>query len=909
VLIAYENGLIILWDLYEARAVAVRGGANLQLKNNKPANSPRMRDETSELGADDGNEKEICCACWASANGSVLAVGYTDGDILLWSIPSGSSGKDRHQDDNISSSKTVVKIQLSSCKRRIPVIVLKWCTSGKHNLEGEGQLFVYGGDEMGSPEVVTVLCLKWSQGMRSLTCTSRLDIALHGSFADMILLPCVGSILESKSAALLVLSNPGHLHAYDEVSISDFFLSSEEERFSIPPQPVPVQVPFAEPCVTKGTLVLLPKNSNTSKILSQLQRSLDSITPFNLPSGMKWPITGGIHASASFDKSLNVEIIYITGHENGSIRLWDASVPFLCLLCSIENKIQNLTLPGGSAPISSLAFCPSSEILAVGDEQGMVRLYKLSAKSADVSCQVIGEDVNQVHVLHWESGFQCVAIFAIHQSPICSFAFPNAARLCVASEGGLVSVINLCSFSILFHCKCSLEHSTKIISVIMRTVTSSNGLPSSPTYPKSELQKENDLTKELSIVFVLTDDENIITIDGDTGAFIGSKPSHPKHQSTAVSFHLIDAIGWTQDGVAHSSTQGAKHGCDTNEFQNELNVSQGDPTNETKQQSEVQELESTNTISGESLESLLLLLCSKDALRLYSASSFIQRKNRSVRKVKLEMPCCWASTFMNKDENVFGLVLLYASGLLEIRSLPNMEIIGSVSLRSLLRWNHPNLGKTISCSANCRIALVHNKEMAFLSLLENENDLRIPDCLPHLHDRDLAVATDAAHKAGIHQTRKKNQIQGFLGGVIKEIKGGVLRNASPERPLTPNIGMDLSNIFEWCPFPEPVATETDARTGCLDIDDIEIEEDSLISSPSSSSSVKSGRLLDTQRDGSKVKESDRQKLLNLKEKDVNPRMRTPDEIKAAYGHKKAGDISGIAGLAVNRLHERGQKLQ
>ncbi|XP_059072643.1 uncharacterized protein LOC131062006 isoform X1 [Cryptomeria japonica] len=936
VVIAYENGLIILWDLYKACAVAIRGGANLNLKNDNATSSIGMRDET-EVEADDSDEdKEICCACWASVDGSILAVGYTDGDILLWSMPSGTSSKDRHSDVGISSSKTVVKIQLSSSKRRIPVIVLRWCTNGKHDLEDGGQLFVYGGDEIGSPEVVTVagkrskqlliyilqrnfmmkdllllvLCLKWSQGMVSLTCTSRLDIALHGSFADMILLPSVGSALDGKYAALLVLTNPGHLHAYDEVSISEVSLSSEEDRCSIPPQSVPVQAPFAEPCITKAALVLIPKNVNTSKILSQLQRTMQITGPSNLALGGKWPVTGGIHASSSFEKSMNVEMIYITGHENGSVRVWDASVPFLCLLCSIENKTQNLTLPGGNASISSLEFCPIAEILAVGDEQGMVRLYKLSAKSADISCQVISEDVKQVHFLQWESGFQCVAVFSIHQSPICSIYFAKASRLCVASEGGLVSVINLDSFTILFHCNCLRDKSTKIISVIMKTVVASKGLPPSPTQQKSERQGENDSTKELSVVFVLTKDENVITIDGDTGAFLGSEPSHPTHQSTAVSFQLIDTIGWTQDGVTHSLSQDSKHGHFTNKFKNELEESQRDPINETKVQSELEELGNTIAKSGESLQTLLLLLCSRDALRLYSAASFIKGKSKSVRKVKLEIPCCWASTFMNKDQNLFGLVLLCESGLLEFRSLPNMEVIGSVFISSLLRWKyHPNIGRTMSSSGNGRIALVYNKEMAFLSILANENDLRIPDSLPCLYDKDLAAATDAALKAGIHQTRKKNQIQGFLGGVIKEIKGGVLRNASPERPITLNLGSDLSNIFAWCPFPELFTVETDDGTECLDIDDIQIEEDSFNSSPSSSSPAKTGRPLDTQKPDTKDKESERQKLLNLKQDDVKPRLRTPEEIKAAYGHKTTGDVSEVAGVAMNRLHERGHKLQ
>lgn len=38
----------------------------------------------------------------------------------------------------------------------------------------------------------------------------------------------------------------------------------------------------------------------------------------------------------------------------------------------------------------------------------------------------------------------------------------------------------------------------------------------------------------------------------------------------------------------------------------------------------------------------------------------------SVREVKLERPCCWASTFETSN-HAFGAVLVYQSGHLEIR--------------------------------------------------------------------------------------------------------------------------------------------------------------------------------------------------------------------------------------------------
>eukprot|EP01018_Ginkgo_biloba_P015794 Gb_19934 [translate_table: standard] len=913
VLIAYDDGLIILWDLYEAQVVVVRGGTNLQLKNDANVSSPsKMEEETS----DNEEAKEICCACWASADGSTLAVGYTDGDILLWSIPSGSN---KQKKIGNSSSKIVVKVQLFSGKRRIPVIVLRWSASRNFNSEDGGHLFVYGGDEIGSPEVVTVLCLKWSEGLASLTCISRLDLMLQGSFADMILLPNAGSTSNDPFAALLVLTNPGHLHAYDEASISEFSLSSQEERSPLPPQLVPIQVPLVEPCVTAAKLVILPKDGKASKIFAQLPRDLKTIAPSILSAGTKWPVTGGVFGSALSDKSSSVNSIYITGHENGTVRVWDATVPFLCLLCFIENKIQNISSNRDSAEISALDFCPISEILAVGDKHGLVRLYKLSADSGDVSCHVVSGTGKQVHVLHCESGFQCVAVLDVHQFPICSFAFANAAaRVTVGSESGLVSVLDLHSFSILFLRECSSDRSARIISMIMKTVVLTKEHISSPTSPKSGRLREKDSTEALNIVFVLTKDANVLTVDGDTGAFLGSRPLHPKHQSTAVALHLIDAssvtnMGLTGDALTSSSAECGEHACGKNKSENELTESQADPIN--SQEEEKEHFDNTISISGQSLENSLLLLCSEDALRLYSASSIIEGNNNSIRKVNLGTPCCWASVFKNKDENADGLVLLYQSGLLEMRSLPDMEVIRDISLSSILRWKfQPNWLKTITSAANGRIALIHNNEIAFLSLLANENDFRIPASLPCLHDRDIAAAADAALKAGSHEKKKKNQIQGLLSGVIKEIKGGVLRHASgsPEHRLRPILGLELSSLFAWCPFPGQCAKETsDIGPESLDIDDIEIEEASSDYTSSPHAAVSSGILIDTHKISAegKGKQSDRQKLLDEKTEELAPRKRTPEEIRAAYGHKKTGDVSGAAGLAMNKLRERGEKLQ
>lgn len=150
-LIAYESGLIVLWDVVEAHAV-VRGDKVLQLQNKVVPLNDGDTDIVDDAPTIDLEEKEISALCWASTDGSILAVGYVDGDILFWNTSKNSSVKDQEA----GLSPNVVKLQLSSSEKRLPVIVLHWLDNSKSSKHREGQLLIYGGDEIGSEEVVTV---------------------------------------------------------------------------------------------------------------------------------------------------------------------------------------------------------------------------------------------------------------------------------------------------------------------------------------------------------------------------------------------------------------------------------------------------------------------------------------------------------------------------------------------------------------------------------------------------------------------------------------------------------------------------------------------------------------------------------------------------------------------------------
>ena len=152
--------MLILWDVSEAQIIFLGGGKDLQLKDGvvKPTDEVNVDSPENAIEHQLG-EKEISALCWASSNGSILAVGYVDGDILFWNTSSTDSIKGQQA---LSSSNNVVKLRLSSADRRLPVIVLQWSTLNKSHNDCDGQLFIYGGDEIGSDEVLTVRHLFYS---------------------------------------------------------------------------------------------------------------------------------------------------------------------------------------------------------------------------------------------------------------------------------------------------------------------------------------------------------------------------------------------------------------------------------------------------------------------------------------------------------------------------------------------------------------------------------------------------------------------------------------------------------------------------------------------------------------------------------------------------------------------------
>ncbi|KAH6837571.1 hypothetical protein C2S53_009878 [Perilla frutescens var. hirtella] len=859
-LIAYESGLIVLWDVVEAHAVVVRGDKVLQLQNKVGTTDDGDTDIVDDAPSLDSEEKEISALCWTSTDGSILAVGYVDGDILFWNTSKDSSIKD--QEAGFSSN--VVKLQLSSSEKRLPVIVLHWLDNSKSSKHREGQLLIYGGDEIGSEEVVTVLSLEWSSGMEAVRCTGRTDLTLTGSFADMILVPSAGTTGCNTDASLFVLSNPGRIHIYS----SDL---QPKEDVPVSALNFPVTIPTVDPLMTVAELFHV--SGSTDGLGSKITVASSTLT---LPGNKRWPLTGGIINHLSSGKDDKVQRLYVTGYQDGSVRIWDATYPVFSLLCVLTNEANSENLVDSGASLTTVDLCSSTLRLAVGNECGRVELYKLCS-SNETSIHFVTETKSEVRSSAQVQGPRCGAVFNLHKSGVQALRFINqGSKLIVAHECSRIAVIDVQSSSVAFITD-SIPTSP-VISVLYKAFDYEMVKKTNESAPKIP-----DISRGESI-FVLTKEGSIYVIDGNNGSMISSRPVQLK-KSTAISVYLIE------NQLAACSS------VDELQLQTD-DILKNEPLPSGAQGSEKCENEDCaldKNPSAISSKELFVLLCCRDSLRIYPAKSVVQGRSKSNYKVKLSKPCCWTTVF--RKDHVGGLAVFYQTGEMEIRSLPDLELVKEFSLLSELRWNFkPNMERMISSVENLHIALANGSEVAFVSLLEGQNDFRIPESLPSLHDEVLAAAANAAISISSDQKRKQGGNPGILSGIVKGLRGPKPNKLTYHDSNSKADFSHLEGIFVRNIIPEPLLTTDEPEAVELTIDDIDIDEPGPLASTSSHE-------LDSK---NKDKKSEREKLFD-DDAEIKPRLRTREEIVAKY--RKTGDASSAAGQAKDKLLERQEKLE
>lgn len=110
----YRDGLITLWDIRESKPLYTTGRNLLQSLNNET--------------------KQVTCACWVCPVGTKVALGYSNGEIFIWGVPSSSNLSTDLSLELGSQNSPIYKLNLGYKMEKIPVASLKWIyTDGKAN--------------------------------------------------------------------------------------------------------------------------------------------------------------------------------------------------------------------------------------------------------------------------------------------------------------------------------------------------------------------------------------------------------------------------------------------------------------------------------------------------------------------------------------------------------------------------------------------------------------------------------------------------------------------------------------------------------------------------------------------------------------------------------------------------------
>lgn len=106
----FEDGLLVLWDLQSSEVVFSAGkGTQLSSQN---------------------ESKTVTSACWACTHGSKVVIGYSSGDVYLWSIPvlstENCSSEKRKSDASSTQNLPLLKLNLGFKMDKVPIVSLRW---------------------------------------------------------------------------------------------------------------------------------------------------------------------------------------------------------------------------------------------------------------------------------------------------------------------------------------------------------------------------------------------------------------------------------------------------------------------------------------------------------------------------------------------------------------------------------------------------------------------------------------------------------------------------------------------------------------------------------------------------------------------------------------------------------------
>lgn len=378
-------------------------------------------------------------------------------------------------------------------------------------------------------------------------------------------------------------------------------------------------------------------------------------------------------------------------------------------------------------------------------------------------------------------------------------------------------------------------------------------------------------------LLIATEDSSVIAVEGDTGNDLNNNGVHTKKPARCL---LMQTLDISSDGVCTAHLQ-------------ELTQEKHDKDNTTKQS--------------------VILLCSEKAVRLYSLNHAAQGIKKLHCKKKLSGHCCFASVVSSHSSGV-GLALLFISGKLEIRSLPDLTLLRESAVRGFTNpsmKSFQNSNGAICCSSEGEFLMVNeDQEILFFSILLQKAVNRNLESISRIYQRGILMPQDSYSNPINTQKEKKKGIFGLVG-VGSKSKNKEENNSEISSLYTVE---DLSAMFSTANFQftdETMNTSSKDQDVELDIDDINLDDH--IDKPKG----RNFSALNKQNLGKKFQEfkgllkpKSEDKLDTGKQKiDEETSPGSVDQIKKKYGYTTANETYIPSTIAKERLKDNTRKLQ
>ncbi|XP_050228000.1 uncharacterized protein LOC126677432 isoform X2 [Mercurialis annua] len=485
VLIVFRDGLIALWEIRESRFIFTTGGSLQHLQTNET--------------------KIITSACWACPYGSKVAVGYSNGEIFIWSIPSGPNSQAEVASDSGTQTSPIYKLNLGYKMDKIPILSLKWIHDGKAS-----RLYVMGASDTASTNLLQIILLNEQTETRTI----KLGLHLSEPCIDMEIVSCSFDPSKHKLDCFLLLGKSGHVYVYDDSQIEKYLLQYQARGTPSLPKEVMVKMPHADSSITiakfiKDNLYML---SFGDEDYLQFSKNIPSLFPFDAKA------KEGTHMiCVPFCGFSKIKNLYITGHSDGAINFWDASCPiFIPVLPLKQQSEDDYALSG--VPVTELYFDGNMRLLITGDQSGTVRIFKFkpepyATENSFLSFQGSSKRGNN-HII------QNVKLMKVNGSVLSMNISHNSGHLAVGTDQGHVSLIDMNGPTLLYQQYIASELSTGIISLQFETC--------------------NLHGFEKNVLVVATKDSSVLAIDVDTGNLLSTNSVHPKKPSKALFMQILD---------------------------------------------------------------------------------------------------------------------------------------------------------------------------------------------------------------------------------------------------------------------------------------------------------------------------------------------------------------------------------